>query len=472
MICIECLGLLTTACETKRKVIEADRTLKSQLRFVQPAIQMVETVNEKSEEHHCDKSEGLLDDGNRKTFRRTRQSVKANIKRFDPTKLIELSGSNTKENPCDSIIDETLQNNVTNKSVFKTTISNSKISSSLTQSNTKLKILKQFSCDLCTFDSLRKKNVERHIMALHLKLFKFECTEKDCSREYTTRAALALHYVRDHDNKTEFNCNKCKAKFSCKSLLKIHAQRLTCRPRKNKYAEKSIEKTLLCSYCDFKTAHKFSLTQHTNLKHLNLRKTWKCSHCENTEFSSLISLKLHMFDFHNLSHIRCPECDQAFLSDDQLTAHKDSLKCNARVATDKDFEETSTGIKCNLCQRSYRSKKEWTTHYFNHHKFDKVCDICNIQLSTYASLKNHKKTIHEKIKAFKCTECPKEFSAKHTLQFHLNAHSGICFLCNLGLSIIFYSSFQVSNHSGVNSVRSKHQIEVRLLNIRKNCIQT
>lgn len=435
MICIECLRQLTTACATKRKVIEADRALRSQLRDEATTIEKVETA-EKSEDH-CDNSEGLMDNGNQRTFRRTRQTVKTNIKGSHSSKKNELSGrrstSNSKENT-----------SKTSESVFKIpTRSTSKVSSSLTnssltQSNKKLKVIKQFSCDLCTFVSLRKKNVERHIMALHLKLFKFECTKENCSREYTTRAALALHYVRDHDNKTLFNCEKCRAKFSCKSLLKIHAQRLACRPRKNKCAEKSVEKTLLCSYCDFKTAHKFSLTQHINLKHLNLRKTWKCSHCENTEFSSRISLNLHLFDYHNLSHIRCPDCDQAFLSDDQLTAHKDSLKCNARVATDKDFEETSAGVKCNLCQRSYRSKKEWTTHYFNHHKFDKVCNICNVQLSTYASLKNHKKTIHEKIKAFKCTECPKEFSAKHTLQFHLNTHSGKCFIRNHDRSINFY----------------------------------
>lgn len=300
-----------------------------------------------------------------------------------------------------------------------------------TRPSSRSSILKQFSCDLCSFASLRKKNVERHILAIHLKLFKFQCTMKDCTREYTTRAALGLHYVRDHDRQTQFKCEKCNAKFSCQSLLKIHKRRLTCRPRTNKTVKETNEKTLACPHCEFRTAHKFSLTQHINLKHLNVRKTWTCSHCKTAEFSNRISLNQHLFDFHNLSHIRCAQCDQAFLSEDQLQVHKTSLKCNARKVTDSDFEQTSTGVKCNLCQRNYRSKKEWTTHYFNHHKFDKVCDICNMQLATYASLKNHKKTIHEKIKAFKCTECPKEFSAKHTLQFHLNTHSGMTIMLRL-----------------------------------------
>lgn len=313
----------------------------------------------------------------------------------------------------------------------------------------KAEVLKEFICDLCKFSSKRKKNLERHIRAVHMKSFKFNCSFNDCVRKYTTQAALKLHCVRDHDVNAPFKCEKCNQKFSCESLFKIHSQRLTCRPRKNNIEGKKVfEKTLKCPHCEFITAHQFSLTQHVNLIHLNIRKTWKCEMKDcHMEFTNRTSLNQHTFSFHNLSHIRCPDCEQAFTNESQLQNHKESLKCHARKATDDDFEETSSGVKCKLCNRNYRSKKEWITHYFNHHKFNKVCDICNVQLSTYASLKNHKKTIHEKIKRFSCTECPKAFSAKHTLEFHLNTHSGKkpynCKFC----------SFKASDRSSV----SKHQ---------------
>lgn len=446
MICIECLSHVSSACETRRKCIEADKSLRS--------LQSID---------------GLSDDNNLDSLRDLGIVVEmldpsADASIFvDPEDSVEISReSQTKNSP------QTRQSNRRKNDEVDAGPKKLKIKKSSDkifcetcgegfESNLDLcshseskhvKDSKEFFCDLCAFSSKRKKNVERHILAVHMKCFKFICPANDCKRQYTTQASLRLHCVRDHDEISPFKCEKCKQKFSCESLLKIHRQRLTCRPRRNKGAgRKQIEKTLACPHCDFRTAHQFSLTQHVNLIHLNIRKSWKCSHCENTEFSNRISLSQHMFSFHNLSHIRCPDCDQAFTSESQLQAHKKDLKCNARKATESDYEESDSGVKCTLCNRSYKTKKEWITHYFNHHKFNKICDVCGVQLSTYASLKNHKKTIHEKIKAFQCTECPKKFSAKHTLEFHLNTHSGIkpygCKFC----------SFKASDRSSI----SKHQ---------------
>lgn len=456
MICVECLSQITSACETKRKCIEADKRLKSlkppeseadhteeisAIKITPLEIQDMNIIVEIAEGSFTDlevteDSVEIANERLEKTSRQTRQSKrKASNKEDDESPPAKQKKSSPRHN---------------NKFVCEVCGQGFKNCSELRGHSLKqhIKNVKEFFCDSCAFISKRKKNVERHILAVHMKSFKFICYVNECKRQYTTQAALKLHCVRDHDESSAFECEKCNQKFSCESLLKIHSQRLTCRPRKNKNVEKKvIEKNFECPHCDFKTAHQFSLTQHVNLIHLNIRKTWKCSHCENTEFFNRISLNHHMFNFHNMSHIRCPDCDQAFSSEAQLLAHKKSLKCNARKATEDDYEESESGVKCTLCNRSYKSKKEWITHYFNHHKFNKICDICNIQLSTYASLKNHKKTIHDKIKAFACTECPKKFSAKHTLEFHLNTHSGVkpynCKWC----------SFKASDRSSV----SKHQ---------------
>lgn len=316
---------------------------------------------------------------------------------------------------------------------------------------------KTFSCDTCNFSTKRKKNLERHLICVHIKSNKkFSCYFENCDRQYTTQTALNLHQVRDHDKISPYKCEKCNQKFSCESLFRIHSLRLSCRPRKNNSVKTTIEKSLSCLHCKFKTAHQFSLKQHVELIHLKIRKYFKCSHCEK-EFSNRTALSQHIFNFHNLSHIRCSECDQAFLTETQMKNHKESLKCNARKATDDDFEETINGVKCNLCSRIYQSKKKWVTHFFNHHKFSSICNVCNIQLSTYASLRNHKRTIHEKIKRFECTQCRKTFSAKHTLDFHLNIHSGIKpFSCS-------FCSFKASDKSSV----SKHQKKLHS-NINKN----
>lgn len=469
MICVECLSHISSACETKRKCIESDKSLRSlnKSSYKEPgtsdvhleSLNLIELTPSEVRDMNVildismDENTGSFIDPEiiedpikitnekclKKQPRQTRQSKrKTNENTFESTPAkLKKSSRNEIKFFCESCGGGFKNNSdLRNHCLLK-----------------HVKDVKEFFCDSCSFKSKRKKNVERHILAVHMKSFKFTCPVSDCKREYTTQAALKLHCVRDHDETSPFKCEKCQQKFSCESLLKIHSQRLTCRPRKNKTAgKKDVEKIFKCSHCDFRTAHQFSLSQHVNLIHLNIRKTWKCSHCENTEFSNRISLNHHMFNVHNLSHIRCPDCDQAFSSESQLLSHKISLKCNARKATEDDYEESEAGVKCNLCNRSYKSRKEWITHYFNHHKFNKICDICNIQLSTYASLKNHKKTIHDKIKAFACTECPKKFSAKHTLDFHLNTHSGMKpYSCK-------WCSFKASDRSSI----SKHQKKLHL----------
>jgi uncharacterized Zn-finger protein len=461
MICVECLSNVSSACEMKRKCIEADKKLKS--------LENIELKRRSDED--IIPSPIIFDPsfilntklGNDLDGDNESQQTSILLEVLDTENVEEQSIEKDPENDLlKSVKDQNRKSlRLRPKSIVETSVTSSVKKELLESKTPQSKIqklatnsmeteLKEFFCDLCKFSSKRKKNVERHILGVHMKSYKFTCSFNGCEHQYTTNSALKLHSVRDHDESSPFTfykCEKCDQKFSCESLFKIHQNRLTCRPRNRKLNERKIfEKTLKCSYCDFKTAHKFSLTQHVKLIHLNIRKKVHCIHCQN-EYSNRTSLNQHLFNFHNLSHIKCPDCEELFIDENDLKSHKESLKCNARKATDDDFEETSSGVKCNLCNRSYRSKKEWITHYFNHHKFTKVCDICSLQLSTYASLKNHKKTIHEKIKRFSCTECNKAFSAKHTLQFHLNSHSGRKpFSCK-------FCSFKASDRSSV----SKHQ---------------
>lgn len=443
MICIECLSQVTSACDTKKKCLESERTLRSLLEPKNSSeileehsemsiiFEVVESIEQENQEQILVIQQRIQAENGSSLRRSSRQNPTEKPKfpkeTNSPRILNVLSPTKLLERPAKK---------ATSPEQFQ--LDTPKINQ------------KVFNCDLCNFATNRKKNLERHILAVHLKSYNFSCSFDKCNRQYTTKAGLNLHFIRDHDESSPFECEKCNRKFSCASFLKHHLQGLSCRPRSKTTNKEKTEKSLACQHCSFRTAYQFSLKQHINLIHFNIRKPWKCEHCKDVEFSNRNSLNNHLFTVHNLLHIRCADCNQAFWSETELANHKTSLKCHARKATEDDYVETKSGVKCNLCERSYKTKKEWTTHYFNHHKFKKICDICNQQLSTYGALKNHKKTVHDKVKPFECTECPKKFSAKHSLQFHLNTHTGEKpFSCK-------WCSFKASDRSSV----SKHQKKI------------
>jgi DNA-directed RNA polymerase subunit RPC12/RpoP len=67
------------------------------------------------------------------------------------------------------------------------------------------------------------------------------------------------------------------------------------------------------------------------------------------------------------------------------------------------------------------------------------CDICDKQYSRQESLKMHKKTVHSKMKEYKCPTCGREFGHKPHLQRHiLDVHEHIrpftCEMCGLQFS--------------------------------------
>lgn len=64
------------------------------------------------------------------------------------------------------------------------------------------------------------------------------------------------------------------------------------------------------------------------------------------------------------------------------------------------------------------------------------CSSCNKNFSSPATLANHKKAIHLKIKDFKCRICSKEFSSKNSFQIHLKSlHPEVgsfsCYICGI-----------------------------------------
>ena len=67
-------------------------------------------------------------------------------------------------------------------------------------------------------------------------------------------------------------------------------------------------------------------------------------------------------------------------------------------------------------------------------KKNNICDICYKSFSTLGNMRNHKMTIHENYRPFKCTfpGCNKKYSIENRYQVHMRTHLGVKpFICQI-----------------------------------------
>lgn len=77
--------------------------------------------------------------------------------------------------------------------------------------------IKNFKCELCSFASIQKGALKRHVDYVHLKLKLFKCTE--CNYRGRDRYDLKQHVMYKHENKL-LKCSKCS--YSVKFLVSIY----------------------------------------------------------------------------------------------------------------------------------------------------------------------------------------------------------------------------------------------------------
>ncbi|XP_073337392.1 uncharacterized protein [Pagrus major] len=150
------------------------------------------------------------------------------------------------------------------------------------------------------------------------------------------------------------------------------------------------EKT--CRFCGKSFKRDSYLIRHVEKIH-NGHKAFKCLEC-NKEFEQRYQLVLHVRIHTGEKPFSCDYCDKSFVQNSSRLAHM----------------RVHTGEKpyfCAKCGKSFATS--------NHFKFCKVQNECEIA--------QDKGNVDEE-KAFKCSECNKEFNQKHQLALHARVHSG------------------------------------------------
>ncbi|EDW61881.1 zinc finger protein 41 [Drosophila virilis] len=164
-----------------------------------------------------------------------------------------------------------------------------------------------------------------------------------------------------------------------------------------------------------------------------------CELCQQ-ETSSDHVLQAHMCKVHNIGELpfKCSTCERRFVGRAELSTHM------------QRFHIGKTH-KCNYCDRTFAVNSDLRLHIRTHTGNNILCEQCGKAFRLRSQLKLHVTAIHTKIRAFKCTMCPKDFLKKVDLSDHIKSHLNIrdkiCTTCGKG----FTSCHSLIRHRQIHS---------------------
>ncbi|XP_016958339.1 zinc finger protein 431 [Drosophila biarmipes] len=174
-----------------------------------------------------------------------------------------------------------------------------------------------------------------------------------------------------------------------------------------------------------------------------------CEHCNQATSSDYV-LQAHIFKEHNIGELpfKCSLCDRSFAGRAELTTHVQ------RVHIGKTRQ-------CTYCEMTFSVISDLRLHIRTHtgHK-PYICEHCGKAFRLRSQMTLHVTAIHKKLRAFKCTMCPKDFVKKVHLtdhiKGHLNIRDKICSMCGKG----FTSCHSLIRHRQIHSEVKKFVCKV------------
>ncbi|KAL7023383.1 hypothetical protein ACKWTF_012582 [Chironomus riparius] len=199
----------------------------------------------------------------------------------------------------------------------------------------------------------------------------------------------------------------------------------------------SVKSGVQCNFCAKVLSQKRKLNEHILRMHPDkLNNLHECKIC-NSKFVKLFKLELHMRNKHTNEKVQQFECDfdgKIFNNKNSMylhmRTHQASIRCKICQADVKPRtflnhmknSHKNIDIKCEVCQKSFRSQNLLKAHQKIHNKrFE--CKICNRMFPELNRLKKHEKEAHKNLKTFKCEDCDKKFPSKSRLKLHQKVHN-------------------------------------------------
>ena len=222
-----------------------------------------------------------------------------------------------------------------------------------------------------------------------------------CSKSYSRKRLLRLHFARQHTDKNEWKhkCEKCSKVYADAEILDRHM--------KTHYIQ------ILCpdENCNQKFTTVSAMHKHRRSFHLyplspiKKKKLYSCNQCE-ASFSKHHLLTQHQFVHTGIMPFKCSKCDKTFKTLSHRNRH----------------EKTHNGYPCLKCGENFATWSKLQTHIKSDHPRQFKCPKCEKVFKLACRLKEHLLIHEEKRKVFKCNDCKKTFVKKSNLKTHFEIH--------------------------------------------------
>jgi len=284
-------------------------------------------------------------------------------------------------------------------------------------------MISRFLCEFCGLELVSVMHLKLHMLS-HSCLKSYQC--KACSDTFHTTEELSSHM------KFHYKHGACQPKRTCK-------RNKTCRMQKRdeciqatvdvglngRISDNFSRNCYKCNLCEKKVYTLFKLRFHM-LTH-NSGKRYKCKYCL-ARFSSRYHAKLHVIRWHmkqtynncaiSRKGITHPAVVKSHLKSPIIADGCGSPSDVRGSARNRLHDETQT-FKPYICPRCFRgcvSKHNLISHLAWHERRHE-CIICEKQMSSFTSLKNHvNRHTGEMPHACKC--CGRRFRSGQALAYH------------------------------------------------------
>ncbi|XP_067637464.1 zinc finger protein 62-like isoform X2 [Eurosta solidaginis] len=245
-----------------------------------------------------------------------------------------------------------------------------------------------------------------------------QLTQKVTNETYAENKTTKRGRPRKHHNKNEEDKHSSKHSetFKCTLCSKtwVYLESYVKHMKSAHSANQNLP--YKCKHCSKSFSKQSILDSHKKIRHTSINPT--CKLCNKTLANNTI-LRQHIKSVHhNIFESVCEICGKLLKNPTNLQYHMDYIHNT----------EPHPQVQCTICKKWLKSKFTLRKH-MKHHRDEASggifkCTQCNVEKSTKKALKSHIRYHHSNVPVFPCTWCGKEFKSPTSLKEHEATHTG------------------------------------------------